>query len=60
MKRFACGDIIPGCGSVFTAADDDGILVQTRRHAVTAHGAAEPGSDSDALVIPAIRTVSSR
>ncbi|WP_158544892.1 DUF1059 domain-containing protein [Blastococcus sp. TF02-09] len=55
MKRFACGDIIPGCASSFTAADDEGILVQTRRHAVEAHGAAEPGTDSDVLVRPAIR-----
>ncbi len=57
MKRFACGDIIPGCGAVSTAADDEGILVQTRRHAVEAHDAAEPGTDSDALVLPAIRSV---
>lgn len=56
MKTFHCGDIVPGCAASFTAADDDGILVQTRRHAVEAHGAAEPGSDSDALVRPEIRT----
>ncbi len=56
MKRFSCGDIIPGCDSSFTAPDDEGILVQTRRHAVEAHGAAEPGTDSDVLVLPAIRT----
>jgi predicted small metal-binding protein len=55
MKRFACGDIIPGCGTTFTAPDDDGILTQTRRHAVEAHGMAEPGTDSDVLVRPAIR-----
>ncbi len=57
MKRFACGDIIPGCGSVFTAADDEELLAQTRRHAVEAHGMAEPGTDSDARVLPAISTV---
>ena len=56
MKSSACGDIIPGCDARFTAADDDGILVQARRHAVGSHGAAEPGTDSDALVRPAIRT----
>ena len=28
MKRFACGDIIPGCDSTFTAPDDAGILAQ--------------------------------
>ncbi|NEK84199.1 DUF1059 domain-containing protein [Blastococcus saxobsidens] len=55
MKSFACGDIIPGCDATFTAADDEGILVQTRRHAVESHGAAEPGTDSDVLVVPAIQ-----
>ncbi|MGY1752219.1 DUF1059 domain-containing protein [Blastococcus sp. SYSU D01042] len=57
MKRFACGDIIPGCDATFTAADDAGILAQTRRHAVEGHGMAEPGTDSDALVLPAIRVL---
>ena len=55
MKAFHCGDIIPGCAASFTAPDDEGILVQTRRHAVERHGAAEPGTDSDARVRPAIR-----
>ena len=55
MKTFACGDIIPGCGSTFTAHDEDGILVQTRRHAVEAHGMAEPGTDSDGPVRAHIR-----
>ncbi|MGY1813909.1 DUF1059 domain-containing protein [Blastococcus sp. SYSU D00820] len=57
MKTFACGDIIPGCDATFTAADEAGILAQTRRHAVEAHGAPEPGSSSDAAVVPQIRTV---
>jgi len=57
MKRFACGDIIPGCDATFTAADDAGILAQTRRHAVEDHGMAEPGTDSDAQVLPEIRTL---
>ena len=57
MKRFACGDIIPGCNATFTAPDDAGILAQTRRHAVEGHGMAEPGTDSDALVLPNIRAL---
>lgn len=55
MKRFDCGDIVPGCGATFIAPDDDGILIQTRRHAVQAHGTAEPGTDSAVLVRPAFR-----
>lgn len=55
MKTFACGDIIPGCGAAFTAVDEEGIFVQTRRHAVESHGAAEPGADTDPRVRPHIR-----
>ena len=57
MKHFACGDIIPGCDATFTAPDEAGILTQTRLHAVAAHGMPVPGTDSDALVLPSIRTV---
>ncbi|WNV75966.1 DUF1059 domain-containing protein [Geodermatophilus sp. DSM 44513] len=57
MKSFACGDIIPGCGATFTAADEQGVLVQTRRHAVESHGATAPGTESDVRVRPHIRTV---
>jgi predicted small metal-binding protein len=38
MKRFACGDVIPGCSSTFTAADDDGIFAQVVPHAAAQHG----------------------
>lgn len=57
MKTFHCGDIIPGCEATFSAADEGGILVQARRHAVVAHEAARPGSDADVLVLPEICTV---
>ncbi len=55
MKTFACGDIIPGCGATFTAPDVQGILVQTRRHAVEGHGMAEPGTVSDEPVLAHVR-----
>ncbi len=38
MKRFACGDVIPGCSSTFTAVDDDGIFAQVVPHAAARHG----------------------
>jgi predicted small metal-binding protein len=38
MKTFACGDIIPGCGARFTAADEDGIFAQIAGHAAADHG----------------------
>ena len=38
MKTFACGDVIPGCGAHFSAADGDGILNQVAVHAAAEHG----------------------
>ena len=38
MKRFACGDIIPGCDATFTAADEEGIFALAAPHAAAAHG----------------------
>ncbi|MFQ1001959.1 DUF1059 domain-containing protein [Modestobacter sp. SSW1-42] len=41
MKHFSCGDIVPGCGITFTAADEDGILTQVTAHATADHGLTE-------------------
>ena len=38
MKTFACGDVIPGCGARFSAADEDGIFSQLAGHAAHDHG----------------------
>ncbi|WP_336026881.1 DUF1059 domain-containing protein [Geodermatophilus sp. FMUSA9-8] len=38
MKSFACGDVVPGCGRSFTAADESGILAQVAGHAAAEHG----------------------
>ncbi len=38
MKRFACGDVVPGCSTAFTAPSDDEILAEVARHAADAHG----------------------
>ena len=38
MKTFACGDVIPGCGAHFSAADEDGIFSQVAGHTVADHG----------------------
>ncbi|MDE1161880.1 MAG: DUF1059 domain-containing protein [Acidobacteriaceae bacterium] len=38
MKRFTCGDVVPGCTSVFTAADEKGIFQQVAAHAAADHG----------------------
>jgi predicted small metal-binding protein len=40
MKTFACGDVIPGCGEHFSAADEGGIFAQVAGHAAADHGIA--------------------
>jgi predicted small metal-binding protein len=48
MKRFACGDVVPGCDATFVCDSADDILVQVARHAAAVHGMAEvPASVAD-------------
>lgn len=37
MKQFACGDIVPGCRSVFHGTEDE-ILAAVAGHAAADHG----------------------
>ena len=41
MKSFACGDVVPGCRSTFTAQDDETVLAQAAAHARAEHGLTE-------------------
>ena len=41
MKRFACGDVVPGCDATFVADSEDDILVQVAQHAAAVHGMSE-------------------
>jgi predicted small metal-binding protein len=41
MKRFACGDVVPGCDATFVCDTEDEILVQVARHAAEVHGMTE-------------------
>ena len=38
MKKFSCGDVVPGCNAVFEAEHEDGILSQVAKHAHADHG----------------------
>ena len=38
MKKFRCGDVVPGCAATFEAASEDEILVAVGRHAADTHG----------------------
>jgi predicted small metal-binding protein len=37
MKRFACGDVVPGCTASFEGDTDDDILGAVGRHAQADH-----------------------
>ena len=41
MKRFACGDVVPGCDATFVCSDDDEVLAEVARHAARDHGLTE-------------------
>ena len=51
MKRFSCGDVIPGCHRVFTGAGDQSVLDQVLAHAAADHGLIEPPMALVELVI---------
>jgi len=38
MKKFSCGDVVPGCQAHFEGDDDDAILAQVAEHARNDHG----------------------
>ena len=41
MKRFACGDVVPGCDATFVCDSEDDVLFQVAQHAADVHGMAE-------------------
>jgi predicted small metal-binding protein len=49
MKRLACGDLVPGCGTIFTGATEERIVAAVRRHASEAHGRATRSGAPDRL-----------
>jgi predicted small metal-binding protein len=50
MKRFACGDVIPGCDAAFTAPGEDEVLALAGAHAATVHGVTDPTPELVATV----------
>ena len=50
MKRFPCGDVVPGCDARFVGRTDADILTQVGPHAADAHGLAQvPSGVVDAV-----------
>ncbi len=37
MKRFACGDVIPGCKATFAGDSSEDVLTQVAQHARVDH-----------------------
>jgi predicted small metal-binding protein len=38
MKKFSCGDVVPGCRRAFTASSEQDILAAVAQHAHDDHG----------------------
>jgi predicted small metal-binding protein len=38
MKRFACGDVVPGCVASWVASNDEELIEIVEWHATEAHG----------------------
>jgi predicted small metal-binding protein len=41
MKKFACGDVVPGCEASWVCSTDDDILTHVAAHAANDHGLVE-------------------
>ena len=54
-KRIACGDVVPGCKTVLTAATKDELVKKVVAHAAEAHGITEVTPEVGAKVNAAIR-----
>jgi predicted small metal-binding protein len=54
MKRFSCGEVVPGCDATFEAPDEEGILRQVLVHAREAHGMDEVPPDVTDKVVAGI------
>lgn len=38
MREYICGDVVPGCNTLFRDRSEDGILRKVALHARTGHG----------------------
>jgi predicted small metal-binding protein len=56
MKRFRCGDVVPGCDAEFTGSDQD-ILAAVGAHAHADHQISQVGPDLVEAVRSAMVTV---
>ena len=59
MKQVCCGQIVPDCGFVASAATEDELLKQVVAHARAEHGVAEMTPELDAQIRAVIAEVRS-
>jgi len=57
-KRILCGDVVPGCTTVLTAATTDELVKKVVKHAADVHGITEVTPEVGAAVQAAIKDVS--
>ncbi len=55
MKRFACGDVVPGCDATFVGSSDEAVLEQVAGHAQQDHGLDEVPQQLADQVVAAIQ-----
>ena len=53
----ACGDVVPGCPTVFTGPSQDDLLNQVAPHAAAAHGLTEIDEPTRNAVLAAMKPV---
>jgi len=54
MKRFSCGDVVPGCDASFVASTDHELMVAIGDHASADHGLTELSDELVAQVRAAV------
>lgn len=57
MKKFACGDVVPGCDASWVCSSEDDILSNVAVHAAADHGLVEVSPELVAAVRANIVTV---
>jgi predicted small metal-binding protein len=50
VKKFACGDVVPGCDAAFVCDTEDDVLVAVAQHAAEAHELVEVPAEVVAAV----------
>ncbi len=57
MKKFACGDVVPGCDAVFVCSTEEQILAEVAHHATEMHGLTEVPQELVDQVLGSIQLV---